>query len=189
MTYGGWSPAAAHIAALLIGRNSGGEDNLPGSKIVICRNERGVSEFRLTFYKCFDDSLLLDEQWLFYFPRVYQPHSSRCFLPALDNIQLFDDKIELWRGRTKPASLIWRCNHWKILRSGICRSGNFVWYIHRVALPLPFARTYMYCSSIFSTHVKSPNVHDSKTRNGTFLYWNTSCWNAARQLLLYTGQI
>ena len=76
----------------------------------------------------------------------------------------------------KPVSLSWWCNCWKILWSGKC-----LWYIPSSALPLLFARLYMYC--MFSAYVKSPIVHISTIANSTFPYWDGSCWMEAWHLL------
>ncbi|GFS97432.1 hypothetical protein TNCV_733631 [Trichonephila clavipes] len=69
-----------------------GEDSLVNSKLVLTKNGRGVSDFRLALYKRSDDSYLRDEQQRLYFTRVYQPQRSRCFLPGLDYV----DQHHIW---------------------------------------------------------------------------------------------
>ncbi|GFU49619.1 hypothetical protein TNCV_4143871 [Trichonephila clavipes] len=69
------------------GTSSLGENSMQDSKLVLAENGRGVSDFRLTYYKQSDDSHLNDEQQLLYLTRVYQPQRSRCFLPGFQTLR------------------------------------------------------------------------------------------------------
>ncbi|GFX71680.1 hypothetical protein TNCV_4131261 [Trichonephila clavipes] len=73
-----------------------GEDSLQDSKLVLAKNRRGVSDFRLTLYKQSNDSHLRDEQQFSYWTLVYQRRRSRCFLPGLDCVQLSVDLHHVW---------------------------------------------------------------------------------------------
>ncbi|GFX38526.1 hypothetical protein TNCV_2344971 [Trichonephila clavipes] len=59
-------------------------------KLVLTENGRGISDFRLAIYKRSDDSHLRDERQFSYMTLVYQVQRSKCFLPGLDCLQLFD---------------------------------------------------------------------------------------------------